>query len=984
LIGNGLSETIQNLLAAINNSGQGACGYRDPTTTDSGYNTCYRTLAAPDCGEQLGVQGGGPQTYVTATSSANTVLLTATVAGTAGNCSGANCYLTYGWISDDTYLGDDSGSGDYENFLPASGGLTGGVDGGAAGFVVIDGQTISASVPTTGSQTGTFTANPTTGSVTITTGLGTATLAASPGTAASGTGTFSGSPTGGIVAVTNGANVMDLAASISATASATGTFNGVPTNGQTATVGGTDVVTASAETHASETAKFTGTAAAGKTVTITNNNSGNILVLTDTNPGTNACSSATTGQFEHSAADATEAANLAAAINACNTAYPAVGVTATSDGVSTTTITAAAIGPLVNPITVGTSAGAITLPCGAGPITNCALTGGNTATNTGVYFQITDLTGAALPTLTIATNFAAALTRNIGAVGIANPVTSVNNVATVTANAPGAAGNSISLASTLSNFTWTPAANLGGGANAQNTGEYFQITGSPITNATNLAAAITRNASAGVNVTGASGGTSIVTVTDNAAGGAGNNITLASYPNPTKATGSVTFNSGDGANAGDTVTIGATKYTWSAAEPPAVNQIYYSTTDANAALNLVAAVMGNAALCGDANCINAAQTANASVTASAAGAITTLTAMAGGAAGNAIVLKATFTDGATYDLNPTTGDLGGGANGALGSLVGFAWNGGNPVNLAGGVSGVTSFNSFATDGVLADDAMQLYMAINTPPNPATVGVNATYAGDVVTITTSTPGSCTGAGTLTSTATGFAWASGTLPAGSNGIASGTSFPFWGGCAELSAGAIAENIETAVMANPVLSPILMVEGANPACTTNCTFMIISNKNGVDYDYPVSTSYSSGTFGWACPAGTTVTAMCGGSDGLLWTYEGPANGETTAARTFGPSGMVIDSLDFANWVASHAYAVNARITDSNGNDQGVAKAGTSGGTAPAWCSTTGCQTVDGTVTWEYLGPSAPANLYLGTLSGPYLNGGNAAMKYTVSGLQ
>jgi len=57
---------------------------------------------------------------------------------------------------------------------------------------------------------------------------------------------------------------------------------------------------------------------------------------------------------------------------------------------------------------------------------------------------------------------------------------------------------------------------------------------------------------------------------------------------------------------------------------------------------------------------------------------------------------------------------------------------------------------------------------------------------------------------------------------------------------------------------------------------------------------------------------------------------------------------------WVASNVYALNATITDTNGNLQTVTTAGTSGTTQPAWPKTQATTTTDGTVVWTQGGPS------------------------------
>ncbi len=65
------------------------------------------------------------------------------------------------------------------------------------------------------------------------------------------------------------------------------------------------------------------------------------------------------------------------------------------------------------------------------------------------------------------------------------------------------------------------------------------------------------------------------------------------------------------------------------------------------------------------------------------------------------------------------------------------------------------------------------------------------------------------------------------------------------------------------------------------------------------------------------------------------------------------------FATWVATHAYALHARIIDSNGNVEIVTTAGTSGGATPTWSTTAGANTPDGGVTWVNAGQLPSANL-------------------------
>jgi hypothetical protein len=84
----------------------------------------------------------------------------------------------------------------------------------------------------------------------------------------------------------------------------------------------------------------------------------------------------------------------------------------------------------------------------------------------------------------------------------------------------------------------------------------------------------------------------------------------------------------------------------------------------------------------------------------------------------------------------------------------------------------------------------------------------------------------------------------------------------------------------------------------------------------------------------------------------------GATTASGsvTFLNQGAT-DIAQFSQWAKNHAYALHARIVDSNGNVEVVSKAGTSGANTPTWKTTAGANTTDGTVTWVNAGvlPSA-----------------------------
>jgi hypothetical protein len=70
-------------------------------------------------------------------------------------------------------------------------------------------------------------------------------------------------------------------------------------------------------------------------------------------------------------------------------------------------------------------------------------------------------------------------------------------------------------------------------------------------------------------------------------------------------------------------------------------------------------------------------------------------------------------------------------------------------------------------------------------------------------------------------------------------------------------------------------------------------------------------------------------------------------------------VSAVTPAAWTASHAYAKNTLILDSNSNIQLVTTAGTSGSLAPVWSTTAGATTADNTVRWENLGVIATSAL-------------------------
>ena len=122
LIGDTPAHTAANTAAAISNN-PAVCGYTASGSGGASDGTCFFT------------PGVARQSLVTATSGGSTVYLSATTAGVGGNCADSpagTCLSSWGWQTFDAF----SGSPNYENVSPVSGGLSGGAgDIQAAGTV---------------------------------------------------------------------------------------------------------------------------------------------------------------------------------------------------------------------------------------------------------------------------------------------------------------------------------------------------------------------------------------------------------------------------------------------------------------------------------------------------------------------------------------------------------------------------------------------------------------------------------------------------------------------------------------------------------------------------------------------------------------------------------------------------------------------------------------------------------------------------------
>jgi hypothetical protein len=239
--------------------------------------------------------------------------------------------------------------------------------------------------------------------------------------------------------------------------------------------------------------------------------------VTTGSPGSNGCTSATTGTFAGGASTAAEAANIAAAINACNSSYPAVGVTANYAAGSTFTVSSVATGPY---LAVGASNNAGLFSWGS-------VTAGTAGTNT-CPSSTTGTFAASNSTVTLATNLTAAINACPAAAGVT--AVASGPVVTLTARAAGTGGDSIALGDTAANFTWS-GPDLSGGTDGTTSGTTFAYSSGPTATAAtpaqvaaNIASAINQNTTLQAVATGVSAVSNgnVVTVTANVPGTAGN------------------------------------------------------------------------------------------------------------------------------------------------------------------------------------------------------------------------------------------------------------------------------------------------------------------------------------------------------------------------------------------------------------------------------------------------------------------------------
>ncbi len=233
-------------------------------------------------------------------------------------------------------------------------------------------------------------------------------------------------------------------------------------------------------------------------------------------PGTTGCTTSTTGGYMPSATAAGLASNISAAINSCNTNFLAVGLTSAYTSGPSFTVTSALPGTAAA-ITTATATNATGIFSWGTPTTATDGSNACSSTTTGTYATSGNTT-------TLAGNLAAALNLCPAGTGLAAG-TATNNgssTVTVTANTWGSTPG-VTLASTnTAVFAWAGTGGITDGSDGANLGTNFRIDNVNSDNATNLAAAITRNGGT-IGVTGTAA-TNTVTITATPGTG-GNSIT---------------------------------------------------------------------------------------------------------------------------------------------------------------------------------------------------------------------------------------------------------------------------------------------------------------------------------------------------------------------------------------------------------------------------------------------------------------------------
>ena len=319
-----------------------------------------------------------------------------------------------------------------------------------------------------------------------------ATVTATAATFANDAGTFSGNPSTGGTATIGGLV-------FHAQPGGTVTFGAEPSNGNTLTVGSTTynisnspcaaspciVRNASTSTDAtnlvhaisngcSGTHTDCNVAAANTSVTATS--STNVVTLTNkagapaaytlaTNDGNIAVAIGARGAGSNTGTNFVIGVTNATAVATNDATSFTAAVNQAGNGSSVNVSAASAAGTVtITATTGGTGGNGITL---TEAMTNFTWTSGTTSGGTAPqvgnnFFAITNATGGALTLNQIASNFATSVGAESGAVGVPVTASPSGAAANLTSSVPGSLGNGVTLADTLTNFSWNHATLTGG------------------------------------------------------------------------------------------------------------------------------------------------------------------------------------------------------------------------------------------------------------------------------------------------------------------------------------------------------------------------------------------------------------------------------------------------------------------------------------------------------------------------------------------
>jgi hypothetical protein len=181
--------------------------------------------------------------------------------------------------------------------------------------------------------------------------------------------------------------------------------------------------------------------------------------------------------------------------------------------------------------------------------------------------------------------------------------------------------------------------------------------------------------------------------------------------------------------------------------------------------------------------------------------------------------------------------------------------------FAGGVDGTNTGTSFAIVNNTTTDATNLASAITR--GDGALGITATSAGAVVTVTQTTPGTGgNGATSVATNATGFAWTAGTTAGGTDGTDSTNGFKYWTVNTYDTQAQLATDLATAFADNATLSGVISATANTGATPPNVLL----------------TAFQGGT------AGNAYTATDGGFSALTLGNGGDfAGGAGLLANTF-----------------------------------------------------------------------------------------------------